>query len=230
MDMAVANLFKHKVHFSLIGHDGDQNEPFLCSKGYHYVSNKIENGKSIGFKSTHYLFGEETRPLFTYILSTMEYEMKEVETPYQAAIRRATIRIHLIREEDHKDYIIYVIECEDFFSLQNCERVFHMYPRNLVDNKFSIYVEAYVYYTPLMVRDKEMYDSESPDEEEEYTPLIETYRQDYCVVCLESKLNILYLNCMHIAICDSCDRLKKTVGERKKCDVCRAEISRRIKI
>ena len=56
---------------------------------------------------------------------------------------------------------------------------------------------------------EEIYDSDSTDEEEEYTPPIETYRQDCCVVCLESKPNILYLDCMHIAICDSCDRLKK---------------------
>ena len=63
---------------------------------------------------------------------------------------------------------------------------------------------------------------------DEYTPPIETYRQDCCVVCLESKPNILYFDCMHIAICDSCDRLKKT--GRKNCDVCRAEISRKIKI
>ena len=69
---------------------------------------------------------------------------------------------------------------------------------------------------------------EESDEEEPYTPPVETYRQDCCVVCLESKPNILYLNCTHIAICDSCDRLKKT--HRKNCDVCRAEISKRIKL
>ena len=90
--------------------------------------------------------------------------------------------------------------------------------------------------------DEEIYDSESTDEEitdeqfqeykiiivEEYTPPKETYRQDHCVVCLEAKPNILYLDCMHIAICDSCDRLKKT--GRDNCDVCRAEISKRVKI
>ena len=69
---------------------------------------------------------------------------------------------------------------------------------------------------------------EESDEEEPYTPPVEMYRQDCCVVCLESKPNILYLDCTYIAICDSCDRLKKT--HRKNCDVCRAEISKRIKI
>ena len=66
------------------------------------------------------------------------------------------------------------------------------------------------------------------DEEEEYTPPIETYRQDCCVVCLEAKPNILYLDCGHIAVCDSCDRLKKK--GRHKCDVCRSRVFERVKI
>ena len=66
------------------------------------------------------------------------------------------------------------------------------------------------------------------EENELYTPPTETYREDRCVICLESKPNILYFDCLHIAICDSCDRLKKT--GRKNCDVCRAEIFKRLKL
>ena len=66
--------------------------------------------------------------------------------------------------------------------------------------------------------------------EDAYTPPIETYRQDHCVVCLEAKPNILYLDCMHIAVCDSCDNLKIDPSLTTNCDVCRAEISKRIKI
>ena len=79
--------------------------------------------------------------------------------------------------------------------------------------------------------DNEMPDGwreEESDEDELYTPLTETYREDRCVICLESKPNILYFDCLHIAICDSCDRLKKT--GRKNCDVCRAEIFKRLKL
>ena len=63
---------------------------------------------------------------------------------------------------------------------------------------------------------------------EPYTPPIEPHREDCCVVCLEAKPNILYLDCLHIVICDSCDRLKKT--GRENCDVCRENIFERIKI
>ena len=66
------------------------------------------------------------------------------------------------------------------------------------------------------------------DEEELYTPPTETYREDRCVICLEKEPNILYFGCWHIAVCDSCDRLKTT--GRKNCDVCRSEIIGRIKI
>ena len=66
------------------------------------------------------------------------------------------------------------------------------------------------------------------DEEELYIPPSETYREDQCVACLEKKPNISYLDCRHIAICDSCDRLKKT--GLKNCDICRSEILERVKI
>ena len=69
---------------------------------------------------------------------------------------------------------------------------------------------------------------EESDEDEIYIPPTETYREDYCVICLEEEANILYFGCGHIAVCDRCDRSKKT--GRKNCDVCRSEILERIKI
>ena len=66
------------------------------------------------------------------------------------------------------------------------------------------------------------------EENEPLAPPVEPHREDPCVICLEKKSNILYLDCLHIVICDSCDRLKKTC--RKNCDVCRAEISKRLKL
>ena len=79
--------------------------------------------------------------------------------------------------------------------------------------------------------DNEMLDGqqeEESDEDELYIPPTETYREDYCVICLEEEPNILYFGCGHIAVCDRCDRSKKT--GRKNCDICRSEILERIKI
>ena len=99
------------------------------------------------------------------------------------------------------------------------------HPRSLIYNKFFIDVKTSVFYYIFIPR---VYNSESTVEKEEFTPPTKTYREDCCVVCLESKPNILYFDCLHIAICDSCDRLKKT--GRNNCDVCRSEISKRVKI
>ena len=57
-------------------------------------------------------------------------------------------------------------------------------------------------------------------------PKVKAFREDCCVICLESTPNILFLDCLHIVVCESCDDMKVS----KNCDVCRAEISKRIKI
>ena len=61
-------------------------------------------------------------------------------------------------------------------------------------------------------------------------PPIETYRQEKCVICLEAPPSILYLDCMHIAVCVPGDRVKSKTSLQSTCDVCRGEISKRIKI
>ena len=49
MDIAIANLFKHKVHFKISGEEHDTYEPHLYSKGRQYTSNDIENLQSVVF-------------------------------------------------------------------------------------------------------------------------------------------------------------------------------------
>ena len=210
MDMTVANLFKHNIFFRLVAHDPDRYEPLFFSKGYHYVSNEIENGKSIGFESVHDVYGPKMIPLFRYIFSNMLFDM---ENPV-----RITIRVHLISGTDYKKHIIYseYFENEDNFSMEESESVFYTHPRNLLDQKFSIYVEGYCYFVK---------QSTTP-----IAPKVEAFKEDCCVICLEAKPNILYLDCMHIAICDSCDRMKSKTSSQSTCDVCRAKISKRVKI
>ena len=127
--------------------------------------------------------------------------------------------------------------CLHVLSL-NSESTIYPIEERLLDKPFFITVYAYFGFMTPLAREMAALEwvqyiqsrNEIEEEEEEYTPPDETYRQDCCKVCLESKPNIFYLDCMHIAVCDSCDRLKRTARARKKCDVCRAEISRRIKI
>ena len=74
MDMAVANLLKRKIRFERCGDDSSWDEPAIPNKGYHYLSNLIENGESVGIRSACDLFIDKLKPLFLHIISTMYHE------------------------------------------------------------------------------------------------------------------------------------------------------------
>ena len=221
MDMAVANLLKRKIRFSLVDQLSNPIDSFDPHyKLYHYRSSIIDHGKNIGLNHTNEVY-DKTVPFIYYILSTMRGYTEELRVLYHINQWFATIKISLIREEDGAEYIIDSIEYEDReggFNQSEGEITWHgNHPGSLIYNKFSIDVQAFVSYNIFI-----------PIEKREYTPPRKTYREDCCVICLESKPNILYLYCMHIAVCDSCDRLKET--ERYKCEVCRSVVFDRVKI
>ena len=70
-------------------------------------------------------------------------------------------------------------------------------------------------------------DYESENEEVDYLPSLELpFFQDRCVVCLETKPQILILPCLHICHCITCDE----EGLMNKCSMCREKIYRKIVI
>ena len=229
--MAVASLFKHKVRFELCGHDSSWGEPLIPNKGYHYSSNWIENGESVGIRSACDLFIDKLKPLFLHIISTMYHE---------AEMEISGIDITVIVIDYETSYDFDIVKYEFTFApndaITNYSRSWvYPFPEGLLNNEFRIYIESYVYMVDDYVREMNAYYEEQArlsnqevEENELYTPPTETHREDCCVVCLEAKPNILYLDCLHIAICDSCDRLKTTA--RKNCDVCRAENFKRLKL
>ena len=220
MDMAVASLFKHKVGFRIINQTSNPIDSFPHYKRFNYRSVVINRGEKIGVNHTNEVF-DKINPLLYYIFSNMHQYREEV-----AGLNnewKATIKMYLIREKDHREFITdswryESDECE-FRPLDGIGCWHGVHPKNLIYKKFSIHVKAsfYFYIRPIMF-----------EELGEYTLPIEPHREDCCVACLDKKPNILYLNCLHICICDSCDRQKK-IG-RKKCDMCRAEIVMKVKI
>ena len=216
MDMTVANLFKHKVRFELTGNDSSWDEPIIPNKGYHYSSNWIENGESVGITSASDLFIGKLKPLFLHIISTMYHEA-EME------ISEIYITVGVIDYETSHDYGIvgYEFTSASNDSITNYSRSWVYLPERRLNNKFSIYIESYVYMVDDDVREEQARLAlQEMEEIEPLAPPVETYRQDCCVVCLEAKPNILYLDCMHIAICDSCDRIKSKTSSQSTCDVC----------
>ena len=229
MDMAVASLFKHKVRFELSGNDSNWYEPTIPNKGYHYSSNWIENGESVGIRSACDLFIDKLKPLFLHIISTMYHEA-EME------ISSIDITVGVFKSDDYYNIVEYEFTSAPNDAITNYSRSWvHPFPEELLNNKFCIYIESYVYMVDDYVRATNAYYEEQTrlahqevEENEPLAPPVEPHREDCCIACLEAKPNILYLDCLHIVICDSCDRLKKT--GRKNCDICRAEISKRVKI
>ena len=47
-----------------------------------------------------------------------------------------------------------------------------------------------------------------------------TMLEPECIICYENKSNILYLDCLHVCVCDVCD----SKGKFKKCPLCRTKI------
>ena len=62
-------------------------------------------------------------------------------------------------------------------------------------------------------------ETEHEEEEEITPPIIKTFKEDKCIICLENKPNVFYENCKHIPTCSSCEEVKNL----NKCPMCRSK-------
>ena len=216
MDMAVANLLKRKMRF--YRGDGVPDGLYFQYNGWRLYGtiDDIKNVESIGVTDINEFRLKCVEPFVIHIISTVIKEERYYINEFHV---KATIK-------EAKTYHPHDLVK---YSLHNPKENFRLFSSKC---KISTYrVSERVIKEPLFLTVDLNYIIsgwiESSLSEEE-TRVGKTYREDHCVVCLEAKPNILYLDCKHIAICDSCDRLKKT--GRNNCDVCRAEISERVKI
>ena len=90
-----------------------------------------------------------------------------------------------------------------------------------IERKFFIFMVPTVY----VLREGQP-DPDELEEVEEYKTT-QTIKSLECVICYHNPPNILYYNCLHIAVCNSCD----LSGKLLKCPLCRTKIKdQRIKI
>ena len=259
MDMAVANLFKHKIRFTLRGVYTEIYEPRCFRRTHYYESSTIENVESIGLNDVNDLCTILCKPLVLYALSKIVHEDNVIP------VDRVIIKVGVadFQEGENCNLQHYYFENPLWYpelSFTHANVDSFLFPERLLKERTHIVVgvKCYYYYDSLREEarfrrefnynmywrhtlsveeylettnsDNEMSDGwqEESDEDELYLSPTETYREDHCVICLEKEPNILYLDCGHIAVCDSCDRLKKT--RRKNCDMCRDTILQRLKI
>ena len=57
-------------------------------------------------------------------------------------------------------------------------------------------------------------------------PLEKTFNHDQCVICLDRKPNVLFIECNHTCVCNECEEAHPST----QCPCCRTKISRRLLI
>ena len=154
MDMAIANLFKHKVHFHLVSEEPDYQEPYLFSKGRQYVSREIENVESIGVRNANDLCMKRLEPFFLHTISTIVREERH-------HIDNSTVKATLRGGEEYDDYdlIAHTLDNPEFtihlFSV-NSEMSIYSFPENLLNEPFCIFVDVFFYFMPDNIKELEV--------------------------------------------------------------------------
>ena len=85
----------------------------------------------------------------------------------------------------------------------------HVFISNSYDDDGSVNIDS----------DEELYDDGAVFEE--LPPCVESFKTDYCVVCLSEEPHRLFLPCLHYCVCPGCDEAKPF----RYCPCCKREIT-----
>ena len=147
MDMAVANLFKHKIRFELVSEHPDNEEHRFYSMGRQYSSRKIKNGKSIGLVNWVDLYIFHLHEFFTYVVSTM---IEECPIPIDHIEIKASIRIEdeeydIIEEHNLIGRVLKEPMANINQFTKRSKLFYYGFPDEWWDEPFYIDVKAYSY-------------------------------------------------------------------------------------
>ena len=163
---------------------------------------------------TENIFGETTKEEI-YALSKMYLDLlirqykdfnigniPTTESTYRLAVE-------LFEDGEIKNKLIYSCSYDNIQDRVTWENKF--------DDNFDIEGEFFVSIdiTAMVITD---YDTE--EEDDEYIRLRKTITETECIICFENKPNMLYLECLHLCVCNVCD----TKGKFYKCPMCRTKI------
>ena len=119
--------------------------------------------------------------------------------------------ISMVKDNDLSEYNIYSIDYDNIKDKITNENKY--YSNFEVEGNFNININV-------SVRWWEDYNSEEEDDSEDDEPARKTITEPECIICFENKPNMLYLECMHLCVCNECDRK----GKFSKCPLCRTKI------
>ena len=119
--------------------------------------------------------------------------------------------IGMVKDHEFNEYNIYSINYNNIKDKISNENKY--YSNFEVEGNFNIYIDVSVKWW-------EDYNSEEEDEDEDEEPARKTITEPECIICFEDKPNMLFLNCMHLCVCNVCD----SKGKFYKCPICRTKL------
>ena len=118
--------------------------------------------------------------------------------------------IGMVKDHEFNEYNIYSINYNNIKDKISNENKY--YSNFEVEGNFNININV-------SVRWWEDYNSDEEDSEDD-EPARKTISEPECIICFENKPNMLYLECMHLCVCNVCDGK----GKFYKCPMCRTKL------
>ena len=159
--------------------------------------------------------GESTTAEEVFILSKRHFD--DIVTQYknyyfegnvQAKESSYRLYIGMVKDHEFNEYNIYSINYDNIKDKICNENKY--YSNFEVEGNFNIYIKVSVKWW-------EDYNSEEEDDSEDEEPPRKTVTEPECIICFENKPNILFLECLHVCVCNVCD----SKGKFSKCPMCR---------
>ena len=131
-----------------------------------------------------------------------------------------------------------------FINLEICSNTYSVYdyffiscdenePDDSIFDKENLFFKIKAcskFYKFLPFENEYEYEDEEPetdDEENQIPAIIENiFSSDNCTICLNNKPNILNFSCLHLSLCEECEKIGRFIN----CSICRRKIKRKVKI
>ena len=140
-----------------------------------------------------------------------QYKNYYFEGNVQAKESSYRLYIGMVKDHEFNEYNIYSINYDNIKDKICNENKY--YSNFEVEGNFNIYINVSIKWW-------EDYNSEEEDDSEDEEPQRKTITEPECIICFENKPNMLYLECLHVCVCNVCD----SKGKFSKCPMCRTKI------
>ena len=173
-----------------------------------YISKEIENGVKLGLRNSYSLLSA-IKPFTEDLFRSTFYHRNSINSDYALGFK---IELTNDLEVTQVGEFFYLSNRNPFIPEMEGEEVNSDLFRDL-DQWFIILVTTRLF----RLNSLELV---SPK------PLEKTFKFNQCVICLDRKPDVLFINCNHTCVCKECEKMHPST----QCPYCRTEISKRLLI